>query len=168
MRWVNVPSSAYLANQRISIPTVNVTEVGYIFVYLSYEDQSDNYVEFDDLKITHTKTNVIQYSDYYPFGMQTNSSWTRENSSNNYLYNAGSELNANSGLYETLFRGYDPVIGRLHQVDPLASAFHSLPRMVMHLTIGFYSMIRQVLIQPPLMLPVSMTHLRKGQEGQER
>lgn len=83
---------------------------------------------FDDFKVTHTKTNVIQYNEYYPFGLQTANSWTRENASNNYLYNGGSELNANSGWYETFFRSYDAALGRFLQVDPLAhmSGGHAL------------------------------------------
>jgi RHS repeat-associated protein len=77
-------------------------------------------VYFDDFKVTQTKSNVIQYNEYYPFGLQTSTSWTRDNSKNDFLYNAGSELNASSGWYETMFRGYDPAIGRFLQVDPLA------------------------------------------------
>jgi RHS repeat-associated protein len=81
-------------------------------------------VYFDDLKITHTPTNVIQYNGYYAYGLQTNTSWTREESVNKYLYNDGSELNATSGWYETAFRGYDAALGRFMQVDPLASQTH--------------------------------------------
>src|SRR5690606_525767 len=74
---------------------------------------------------THTPTNVIQYNEYYPFGLQTSNSWTREGNVNDYLYNAGSELNGNSGWYETFFRGYDPALGRFMQVDPMASVLPS-------------------------------------------
>ena len=70
-------------------------------MYLSYEDESNNYVEFDDFQVTHTKTNIVQYNEYYPFGLRTSTSWTREDSKNDFLYNAGSELNATSGWYET-------------------------------------------------------------------
>jgi len=121
MGWEPVPSSADFTKQKISIPTVNVREPGYIFVYLSYEGESNNWVYFDDFQVTHTPTNVIQYNEYYPFGLQTSTSWTRENHRNDYLYNEGSELNPNSGWYETFFRGYDPALGRFLQVDPLAS-----------------------------------------------
>ena len=76
--------------------------------------------------MTYTKSNIVQYNEYYPFGLQTSNSWTRENASNNFLYNGGSELNDNSGWYETFFRGYDAALGRFMQVDPLASSFSSL------------------------------------------
>ncbi|MBX2966554.1 MAG: hypothetical protein KF845_10440 [Cyclobacteriaceae bacterium] len=92
----------------------------------SYENESNNWVYFDDMKVTHTKSNVIQYNEYYPFGLQTSASWTRENHSNNYLYNEGSELNSTTGWYEMFYRGYDAALGRMFEVDPFASDFVSL------------------------------------------
>jgi len=109
-----------MAHNQITFNTISVEEPGYLYVYLSYDGDSDNWVYFDDLKITHTPSNVVQYNDYYPFGLQTSSSWTRENSGNNYLYNGGSELNPATGVYETFYRGYDPALGRFQQVDPKA------------------------------------------------
>ena len=53
---------------RSFISDIKIKEAGYIFVFLSYDNtQSTNYVYFDDLNITLTKSNVIQYNDYYPF-----------------------------------------------------------------------------------------------------
>ena len=117
--WQLAPDVTF-TQQKLSFPTKEIDQEGYLFVYLSYDNDSDNWVYFDDFKVTHTKTNVIQYNEYYPFGLQTANSWTRENASNNYLYNGGSELNTNSGWYETFFRGYDAALGRFLQVDPLA------------------------------------------------
>jgi hypothetical protein len=37
MGWTAVPTSALNAQQKVSIPTTNITQAGYIFVYLSYE-----------------------------------------------------------------------------------------------------------------------------------
>jgi RHS repeat-associated protein len=112
--------------QEIAIPNITIQQEGFIFVYLSYESESNNYVQFDDFKVTHTKTNVIQYNEYYPFGLQTSTSWTRENNSNRYLYNEGSELNAESGFYDLPFRNCDAAIGRFIQVDPMALLDHSV------------------------------------------
>lgn len=92
---------------------------------MSYDNDSPNWVYFDDFKVTHTTTNVIQYNEYYPFGLRTENSWTREDHSNKFLYNAGAELNANTGRYETFFMGYDAALGRFMQVDPLASVSSS-------------------------------------------
>jgi RHS repeat-associated protein len=117
--WQLVPDVTF-TKQKVSFPTRDIEQQGYMFVYLSYDNDSENWVHFDDFKVTHTKTNVIQYNEYYPFGLQTANSWTRENASNNFLYNGGSELNSHSGWYETFFRGYDAALGRFLQVDPLA------------------------------------------------
>jgi RHS repeat-associated protein len=110
-----------MAKQKLSFLPRNIKEPGFMYVYLSYEGQGTNWVYFDDLKITHTKTNVIQYNEYYPFGLQTNASWTRDGATgNNYLYNESSELNTTTGWYEMMFRNYDPAIGRMNGIDPMA------------------------------------------------
>lgn len=111
--------------QKLSFPYKTIFEEGYMFVYLSYDNDSPQWVFFDDLLITHNKSNVVQYNEYYPFGLQTNSSWNRDDTKNDYLYNSGSELNASTGWYETPLRDYDPVIGRFVQVDALASMYGS-------------------------------------------
>lgn len=98
-----------------------IKEAGYVFMYVSNEDEDLVDVYFDDVTMTYTPGRVIQSNEYYPFGMQAPTSWTRENNTkNNFLYNAGTELNSSSGWYETLFRGYDASLGRFLQVDPLA------------------------------------------------
>jgi RHS repeat-associated protein len=105
---------------------VTVKEAGYAYVFVSNENPTlvDFYV--DDVVITHTPTNLIQYNEYYPFGLQTSASWTRETAKdNNYLYNAANELNKTSGWYEMYYRGYDPAIGRMLQVDPYATMYAS-------------------------------------------
>jgi RHS repeat-associated protein len=48
-----------------------------------------------------------------------------QSGANSYLYNQGSESNTNTGWYETMFRDYDPVLGRFMQVDPLAAKYDS-------------------------------------------
>jgi RHS repeat-associated protein len=102
-----------------------VVEEGYAYIFVSNENPTQVDIHFDDLKVVHKKTNVIQYNEYYPFGLSTSASWTRENNSNNYLYNAGSEMNASSGWYDLPFRNYDAALGRFMQVDPLAVLDHS-------------------------------------------
>ncbi len=120
MGWVPAPANTF-TKQKLSFPTKNIKEEGYMFVYLSYDNDSNNWVYFDGLKATHTRTNVIQYNEYYPFGLQTANSWTREDATENrYRYNGGAELNATTGWYETYFRGYDATLGRFLQADPLA------------------------------------------------
>jgi RHS repeat-associated protein len=75
--------------------------------------------------VTQTKTNVIQYNEYYPFGLQTANSWTRDSNKNDFLYNSGSEINNVSGFYDLPFRNYDASLGRFFQEDPLAHTDHT-------------------------------------------
>jgi RHS repeat-associated protein len=99
-------------------------------MYVSNEHPTAVDVYFDDVAVSYTPTNVIQYNEYYPFGLQTSASWTRDNGKNDFRYNGGAELNNTTGWYETLFRGYDPSLARFMQVDPLATMTHkyvSLP-----------------------------------------
>jgi len=127
MGWTIVPTSANFAKVKITLPQLTIKEAGFVFVYLSYEDQSNNYVYFDDFRVTHTKSNLIQASEYYPFGMQTANSWTRESmTANNFLGNGGTELNQTSQLYDLEFRNYDPTLGRMYGVDPVAGKYSSL------------------------------------------
>ena len=126
MGWKVVPTTAKFAKQRVTLPTINVKEAGYLFTYLSYEDQSNNYVYFDDYKVTYTPTNVVQYNEYYPYGLQTATSWTRENATGiNFLGNGGTELNTTTSLYDLEYRNYDPALARMHQVDPMADKYAS-------------------------------------------
>jgi len=127
MGWTIVPTSANFAKVKITLPQLTIKEAGFVFVYLSYEDQSNNYVYFDDFRVTHTKSNIIQASEYYPLGMQTANSWTRESvTANNFLGNGGTELNQTSQLYDLEFRNYDPTLGRMYGVDPVAGKYSSL------------------------------------------
>src|SRR5688572_31530346 len=104
-----------------------VKEDGYAFLYISNENDTRVDVYFDDVKMTHTKGNVIQYNEYYPFGLQTANSWTRENvTGNNFTGNGGTELNTTSNQYDLAFRNYDPVLGRMNGVDPMAGKYASL------------------------------------------
>jgi len=123
--WQLAPNTTF-TKQKLSFPTKQIKEEGYIYTWLSYDDDSNNYAYFDDFKVTHTKTNVIQYNDYYPFGLQTSTSWTRENSKNNFLYNEGSELNNTSGFYDLPNRNYDAALGRFFQVDLMAIQDHTI------------------------------------------
>lgn len=126
MGWTRVPATP-LVKHTLTLNNLNIKEAGYIFVYLSYESLSNNFVYFDDMKITHTRTNVIQYNEYYPFGMSTANSWTRENTTgNNFLGNGGTEFNTTSNLYDLDYRQYDPVLGRLNGIDPMATKYASL------------------------------------------
>ncbi len=106
-----------------------IKEAGYAFAYISNENPTYTDVFFDDVTITWAN-HVIQSNEYYPFGLQTANSWTRDGNKNNFLFNEGSELNTTSGLYDLDYRNYDATLGRFFQVDPLAIYDHSLSPFV--------------------------------------
>ena len=96
-------------------------------MYISNENPTLVEVYFDDVVMTHTKGNSVQYNEYYPFGLQTANSWTRENAiGNNFLGNGGTEYNTTASLYDLAYRQYDPVLGRMNGVDPMATKYASL------------------------------------------
>jgi RHS repeat-associated protein len=106
---------------------LTIEESGYAFIYLSNENPTQVDVYFDDLKIEHQQGHVIQYNEYYPFGMENQNSWTREDAKDNqFLYNGGTESNSLTGLYDLPFRNYDPVLGRMSQVDPMSDKYGGL------------------------------------------
>ncbi len=76
--------------------------------------------------MTYTPSGVLQYNEYYPFGLQTAESWTRDAATpNNFLGNGGTELNTTSKMYDLDFRNYDPALARMHQVDLMADKYGS-------------------------------------------
>jgi len=112
-----------------------IREPGYVYIFLSNDNVALGgdpvEVYFDDFKVTHIQSKVVQKDDYYPFGLSFNS-YRRENATENrYLYKQGSgekkfntervfDLGLNIDL--TRYRAYDPAIGRWWQVDPKSDA----------------------------------------------
>ncbi len=102
-------------------------EESIVYMYVSNESPTLVDVYFDDVTMTYTPSNIVQYNEYYPFQNPTQNSWTRVNSTkNNFLGNGGTELNTNSQLYDLEYRNYDPILGRMNGVDPMASKYSSL------------------------------------------
>ena len=84
----------------------------------TYSQTIDNYSLIID------NCSVVQVANYYPFGLQTSDSYTRvDTEKNQFLFNAGSKLNEQTGNYEMFFREYDPVLGRMTAVDPMAGKY---------------------------------------------
>ena len=96
---------------------------GYAYIYLSNESNTNFDVYFDDLRIVHKKSKVLQEDHYYPFGLNINalSSSAPMSIPNNYKYN-GFEEQTEFGLgwYDYMARNYDPQLGRWFNVDPAA------------------------------------------------
>ena len=104
-----------------------VSKPGYIYIYLSNENEVVQEVYFDDLAIKHVKGVAIQQNDYYPFGLTFNS-YQRENAvDQNYQFN-GKERQDELDLGWDDFgaRMYMSDIGRWGVVDPLAPKYSHL------------------------------------------
>jgi RHS repeat-associated protein len=124
--WRLVPAGAFMNRTAMNLDVPVIKKPGLLYIYLSYENESPNWVYFDDLSVTYKKSQVVQSNNYYAFGGSTQDSWTRmDTKSNQFLYNAGSELNKSTGNYEMFFRGYDAALGRMTGVDPLAPMYAS-------------------------------------------
>ncbi len=113
-----------IAHERIAFDGANqllINEPGYVYIWLSNENETTVEVYFDDLKVTHTKSPVIQQDDYYPFGLGFNS-YQRENAAkNNYLYNGKEKQDElDLGWLDYGARMYSSEIGRWGVMDPLA------------------------------------------------
>ena len=102
--------------------SIKIKETGYVYLYLSNENETPVEVYFDDFNVEHTKSPVVQADEYYPFGLTFNS-YSKENSlRNRYLYNNGAERldELDLNIDATRYRIYDAAIDRWWQVDPLA------------------------------------------------
>lgn len=122
--WVPVPASAYFNKALVTFSSPIVIEKpGYIYIYLSYENESNNYVYFDDLKVNYQKSQIVQSNSYYAFGEKTSDSWTRIGHEDNFGYNSKEMQQGGLGLYDYGARLYDPVLGRWSGVDQLADKY---------------------------------------------
>jgi RHS repeat-associated protein len=125
-KFMDVAYAQLTSNGALMTASYTVKEAGYAYLYVSNENPTLVDVYFDDVKMSYTPGNIIQSNEYYAHGLPTSNSWTRDNAvGNNFLANGGTELNATSSLYDLNFRNYDPVLGRLNQVDPLTDKYSS-------------------------------------------
>jgi RHS repeat-associated protein len=102
---------------------------GYVYVYVN--NQSDQDVYFDNLKVGIARGNIIEENHYYAYGLKIAAISSRKPGDinegklkNDYLYN-DKELFEEADLdwYDFGFRNYDPQIGRFVQIDPLTDDY---------------------------------------------
>jgi RHS repeat-associated protein len=81
-------------------------------------------VYFDDFKIEHIKSPVMESQSYYPFGLTFNF-YRRENSVENKYKFQSQERIDDLGLNLDSFkwRNHQPDIGRFFNVDPLSEKY---------------------------------------------
>lgn len=111
-------------HERLFFDDIVVREAGYMYIYLSNEGEELVDVFFDDLKVTHQKSPIVEAQDYYPFGLTFNQ-YTRESAVPNRWKFQGQEHVDDLGLNWDSFkwRNNQPDIGRFFNVDPLADKY---------------------------------------------
>jgi len=106
-------------HELLAFENFTIPQDGYIMFFVSNESETLTEVYFDDLMIHHHKTEVIQASDYMPFGLEINAYVKEYSTIQNYKYN-GFEEQVDWGVYDYQARFYDPGLGRFMNVDPMA------------------------------------------------
>nr|WP_262916669.1 RHS repeat-associated core domain-containing protein [Belliella kenyensis] len=113
-------------HQYLKSPQITIQQPGYVYIYFSNENPTSVEVFFDDFKVTHTNSNIVQKDDYYPFGMTFNSYSAPSGVGQMYLYQGKEFLDDHSlNVYDFHARGYDPAIGRTWQLDPHTENYFS-------------------------------------------
>ncbi|MEQ1585776.1 MAG: DUF6443 domain-containing protein [Cyclobacteriaceae bacterium] len=132
--YVAVNSTAVVGHQQMYLD-ITIPTGGYLYAYVANESNvsSATSVYFDDFNIIHTRNTstlqVVQTTDYYPFGLAIAAQSYQKQSSfdNDYLYN-GKELQDEHSLgwMDYGARMYMPEIGRWGVIDPLSEEYISL------------------------------------------
>lgn len=107
--------------------SITITQSGYVYIYLSNEEDTPIDVFFDDFTVTQHHTPIVSKDDYYPFGL-TFASYNRPASTGqNFKYNGKEEISA-LGLNWTDYgaRMLDKALGRWWVIDPLAEKYHPI------------------------------------------
>ena len=104
---------------------------GYVYLYISNENDTPVDVFFDDFKVTHTPGPIVSVQDYYPYGLAYNA-YDRESAMQQPIEFNGKEVQDELNLSWLDFgaRMYDAQLGRWHAMDPIGSLFsNSSPYM---------------------------------------
>jgi len=110
-----------------------VRNAGGILKYEYYITDQQGNVRLSFEEGTDGQAQIIQENHFYPFGMAMKGAIIRTatpSAPNKSFYNGGSELQDDFGddpnVYSTFFREYDPVLGRMNAVDPMADKYSEL------------------------------------------
>ncbi len=105
---------------------VPIQEEGFLYTYLSNgPSASSSLVYFDDFTVEQ-RSYIVAVHDYYPFGADFDQQ-SMVGVANKYRYQ-GKELQAELGLdlYDFHARQYDPLLGRMTSIDPMAASWDGM------------------------------------------
>ncbi|MEQ8648229.1 MAG: fibronectin type III domain-containing protein [Cyclobacteriaceae bacterium] len=122
--FVGMPQGANL-EWLLSAQDLVIEQAGYVYIYVSYESTSSQYVFFDNLDITISESPILESSDYYPFGLTFNSYTKPGTTAQRYKYN-GKELQPDLNLnwHDYGARMYMADLGRWGVVDALSESYY--------------------------------------------
>jgi len=106
------------AHELMASPTITITEPGYMYIYISNENDTPVDVYFDDFQVTQTHSNIVAGADYYPYGMTINE---RQISQERYRFGYQGQYSEYDSLTKTntfQLRLYDARFGRWLSPDP--------------------------------------------------
>jgi RHS repeat-associated protein len=107
-----------------------IKEPGYVYFYLSNDNValggSPVEVYFDDFRVEHVTSPVVQVEDYYPFGLTFNSYRSESSVPNQFQYNGKEMQNElDLGLLDYGARMYNSELGRWSSVDYMSEKYNS-------------------------------------------
>jgi len=115
MAAVPITAGAF-TKQKITVGPFDIPAPGYVYIYVN--DNSPNWVHFDDLKITHVHSPFVSGAVYYPFGLTMSD---REILTEPYRFGYQgqyAEEEAETGWNSFDLRMYDARFGRWLSPDP--------------------------------------------------
>jgi len=116
----------------LAMTGIPMTKSGFLYIYVSNAAPGWE-VFFDNLSVKTYAGPMLEENHYYPYGLLMQGISDRalkaNYAENKYRFNQGTELqdkefSDGSGLeeYATVFRNYDPQLGRFHGIDQMSSA----------------------------------------------
>ncbi|MBT1699239.1 hypothetical protein KK083_20245 [Fulvivirgaceae bacterium PWU4] len=115
------------AHEHLEKGDLLIREPGYVYIYLSNENENPVEVFFDDFGVEHVKSPVIQMDDYYPFGLTASTSQRENSLKNNFLYSGKERQDElDLGWLDYGARMFQPEIGRWGTIDPLSGSMEAI------------------------------------------
>ncbi len=122
-----IPVTTANTVENLAIEDILIPEDGFIYIFVQNESPLDVY--FDNLHITHKKSNVLEINEYYPYGLKNLSMSQASLSFDpvNSLSYQSKEQQDFLGLNTLDFglRQYDATIGRWNVQDPYMQFFNA-------------------------------------------